>query len=98
MSNPRARATRHQDIADVGEFQSFLGVLLNDDDGLVLLVLKLGEDFEHHVDEARLKTDGRLIYQQHLRVHYKRAADLKQRRSPPERTLAGCLRRTASRG
>src|SRR3546814_1292910 len=51
----------HQDIADVGEFQPFLGVLLDHDDGLAFALLQVGQDLEDHVDEAWLQADGGLV-------------------------------------
>ncbi len=67
---------RRQDVAEVGELQALLGVLLDHDDGLALAVLEVVEDLEDHVDVARLQADGGLVDQQDLRPHHQGAADL----------------------
>src|SRR5918994_6978195 len=72
------KLARHQNITEVGEFETLLGVLLDHEDGLSLLALEVAEDLEHHVDVARLKPDRGLVDEQNLRVHDERAGDLKQ--------------------
>src|SRR6266404_7188505 len=51
-------AAGHQHIADVGEGEALLCVLLHQDDGLALAPLQIVEDLEDHVDVARLQPDG----------------------------------------
>ena len=41
----------NEDIADVGELQALLGVLLDHDDGLAFVVLEFAEDPENYVDK-----------------------------------------------
>ena len=48
---------RHQHITKIGKSQTLFGILLNHDDGLAILALQIVQNFEHHVDKARLKTN-----------------------------------------
>jgi hypothetical protein len=65
-----------EDIADIGEFQPFPGILLDEDDRLALVLLKFLQYFKHHVDEAWLKTDRWFVNEQHCRIHNERSSDL----------------------
>jgi len=50
-----------QHVADIGELQAFLRVLLDHHDSLAFVVLKIVQNVEDGVDKARLKSDRRLV-------------------------------------
>src|SRR6186713_2442171 len=67
-----------QHVADIGELQSFLRVLLDHHDGLAFVVLKIAQNLEDGVNEARLEPDRRLIDEQHARIHHQSSANFEQ--------------------
>jgi len=52
---------RDQHVADIGELQAFLCVLLDHHDGLVFIVLKVAQDAKNSIDESRLEPNRRFV-------------------------------------
>ncbi len=69
---------RDQDVADIREIESHLGVLLDHQDGLSLSMLEVVEDLEDHADIAGLEADRGLVYKQDLGLHDQGSGDFEQ--------------------
>ena len=76
---PRDRnLPRYQYAPHISELHSFAVVLLDDQDRLLLAVLKIVQHVVDQVDETRLEADGWLVDQEKLWIHLEGPRDLEQ--------------------